>query len=261
MDQMTTLLTPDEYVQQQIVQFPTIFAYASYEKSKFAVFDQLFNVIGTGINTRDDLIRDLTPNTNIDRAQYVAYINTPLWHGYFEVRELTLGARTLVVPASSETVICLESEKHTHPGVKHWHRCSINGKHAWDPEPYPCFDPKYSLVWTVGIAELGDAWIDAAIWFYEQSRQWLSEYEPHYAYAYPAATLKATANRTADMAGRLDGLTHQQVMEQWQHPYDGNVEEFLKGRWDREKARIFAFISSTIDLLRNIRAYPGETAV
>lgn len=169
------ILTPDEYVQLQIVMYPTLFAgfNTTYEESKMKVFDQMLNVVGNGIRDNDELIEAVTkvPTTRYSEK----YLKEKLFSGYTEVDEIPLGdgEKVIVRPKGSYYCICLESEKEKFPMIKYW----LEGRpHAFDP--YPNFKEQYSVIYQAPkFLELGKEWIEAAIWFYESCREYFEKEE------------------------------------------------------------------------------------
>lgn len=53
------MLTPDEYFLRCVFDYPMLYASESMYISQMKVFDQLLNVIGNGIDDKEDLILEL----------------------------------------------------------------------------------------------------------------------------------------------------------------------------------------------------------
>lgn len=240
------LLTPDQCVKRAICQHPTLFAKNSFEESKFAVLDQLLNVIGNGIRDDEELDEQVFVEKVPDFSDYEKYIKEEIFYGYEKVRSIE--GTDILIP-EGDSITCVESDKHLYPNVKKW----IHAKKVNEKAPYPNFDEKYSTVYRTDFSRLGDNWIEAAIWFYEEAKSRLEKYESSYHYAYPCKTERETVNRKADQLKYFGDRTNEEISRDWGYPYDGDIEKFLVGKWQKEKSRIFEFIDSTIFYLKDFR--------
>lgn len=240
------LLTPDQFIKLAICRFPTLYACDTFEFSKFRVLDQLLNVIGNGIRDDDELDEFIFVENVPDFSDYERYIKEEIFFGYENVRAIE-GSNVLF--PEGESITCLESNKHLYPNVKKW----IHSKKIKEKAPYPNFKEGYSTVYRTNFERLGNEWIDAAIWFYQEAKVLLEQYESTYHYAYPCATERETVNRKADQIKMFGARTNEEISKDWEHPYDGDIEKFLIGKWQKEKTRIFEFIERTISYLEGMK--------
>lgn len=245
------LLTPEQYVKRAICQYPTLFAKNSFEESKFAVLDQFLNVIGNGIRDDEELDEYLLVDELPDVSKFQKYLDETIWWGYEKVR--SIGAKKpngeeILMP-DGDSITCIESEKNLYPEVKLWY----DAKKHTECVPYPNFNEKYSTVYQTTFSRLGNEWFDAAIWFYEEAKSRIEKYESSYHYAYPCKTERETENRKASQLSHFGTRTNEEISRDWGYPYDGDIEKFLVGKWQKEKARIFEFIESTISYLEGMK--------
>lgn len=229
---------PNDYVLAMAARFPTLYSGANVEEVKVKVLDQLLNVIGNGIRDHDELMTSLE-RIEFDRDRAIKVCNgEPVWYGYFKTRKFF---RDEAFP-DGDPVRVLESEKVQYLDVVLWQesRCF-----PWNP--YPNFEKKYSTVWQTQFKELGTDWCEAAIWFYTQAREWLKENESHYHYAYPCANAGKTDKFLNDMIERRNKYESDEAFSQaYEHPYNGDMHQFLVSKWQKERDRIMEFIDETI---------------
>lgn len=245
------LLTPEQCVKRAICQYPTLFAKNSFEESKFAVLDQFLNVIGNGIRDDEELDEYLLVDELPDVSKFQKYLDETIWWGYEKVR--SIGAKRpngeeILMP-DGDSITCLESEKHLYPEVKLWY----DAKKHTECVPYPNFDEKYSTVYQTTFSRLGNDWIDAAIWFYKEAKSRLEINESSYHYAYPCKTERETEKRKTEQIQYFGTRTNEEISRDWEFPYDGDIEKFLIGKWQKEKTRIFEFIENTISYLEGMK--------
>ncbi len=240
------LISPDQFIKASICQFPTLYACETFEYSKFRVLDQLLNVIGNGIQVDEELDEYLFLEKVPDFSDYERYIHEEIYYGYEKVRAME-GSDVLF--PEGDSITCVESCKHLYPNVKKWVHC----KKIKEKAPYPNFKKEYSTVYRTNFERLGNEWIDAAIWFYQEAKVLLEQYESTYHYAYPCATERETENRKADQLKAFGERTNEEISRDWEFPYDGDIDKFLVGRWQKEKTRIFEFIATTISKLQKMK--------
>ena len=244
------LLTPEQFIKRAICQYPTLFTKNSFEESKFAVLDQLLNVIGNGIRDDEELDECLLVDELPDVSKFQQYLEETIWLGYEKVHSIgakKLNGEEILIP-DGDSITCLESEKHLYPKVKLWYDAKKHTEYV----PYPNFDEKYSTVYQTTFSRLGNDWFDAAIWFYKEAKCHLEKYESSYHYAYPCKTERETENRKADQLSYFGERSNEEISRDWEYPYDGDIEKFLVGKWQKEKARIFDFIENTISYLEEM---------
>lgn len=82
------LLTPEQFIKRAICQYPTLFTKNSFEESKFAVLDQLLNVIGNGIRDDEELDEYLLVDELPDMSKFQQYLEETIWLGYEKVHSI-----------------------------------------------------------------------------------------------------------------------------------------------------------------------------
>lgn len=238
------MLSPEQYVYNQVASYPALYHANSYDAAAKRVFDQLFNVIGNGVDLPDELDRPVT-----DLAKAEKFLRGEnVYYGYTEVEDL---GRGVIVPKRSSDqnhLVCVESEKELHPEVILWIDCK---DYPWTP--YPNFEKKYSTVYEPEFKDLGNEWIEAAIWFYEECVDFFNNTPEWYAYAYPCKSQRETDNRVYDMKVRLQSYkSNEEISEAYECEFDGDIDKFLRLRWEKDLSRIDRFISETLSYLREL---------
>ena len=238
------MLSPEQYVHNQVATYPALYHADSYESAAKKVFDQFFNVIGNGVYLPEEL--DL-PVTDLAKAEKFLR-GENVYYGYTEVEDL---GRGVIVPKRSSDqnhLVCVESEKQLHPEVILWIDCK---DYPWTP--YPNFEKKYSTVYEPEFKDLGKEWIEAAIWFYEQCVEFFQTTPEQYVYAYPCKSQRETDNCVYDMRVRLQSYkTNEEISEAYGCEFDGDIDKFLRLRWEKDLSRIDRFISKTLSYLREL---------
>ena len=79
-----------------------------------------------------------------------------------------------------------------------------------------------------------------------------------YAYAYPCKSQRETDNRVYDMKVKLQSYkSNEEISEAYECEFDGDIDKFLRLRWEKELSRIDRFIFETLSYLRELH---NETA-
>lgn len=148
------ILTPEQYINKQILEFPALYAgnESSLELATFSILDQLLNVLGNGYNTNEKLLRELTIPENFNfRKVPQEYFEQPIWLG---------------TVYGGETISVLESDKPLHSLVYKWTEIT---RPLAEWKPYPNFKKECSTVYTSPIfLTFGNSWIEIAIKYYTQ---------------------------------------------------------------------------------------------
>jgi hypothetical protein len=124
------------------------------------------------------------------------------------------------------------------------------------PAPYPNFQENYSLLYEMDIKDIPTDWLEAALWFYQESEQYFLHGDTSgYSYAYPSSRKDSEAGYEERFSSyRKEGMTeeewHAAISKAYECSYDGDLPDFLTRRWAKEKDRILAFITKTIDMLK-----------
>lgn len=233
-------LTPKKYVDAVVKRYPSLYASSSYEHSKFAVFDQLFNVIGNGIRDNEELKNGFKCFIGVDTEDMSHYYDgTPLWVGWIYYRN------------SASAIYVWEHEKENHPEIKDWF---LPDPRQGFKTPYPNFEKRYSLIWKTDFLKMAKhtpEWMDEALWFYETCRKFFEGDCSSYHYAYPKETPEKTKYEEKcflDMMEKYD--SNEAISKAYETEYTGDIVDFLKRRWTKEKARILEFINETIQLIK-----------
>lgn len=238
------MLSPQQYVYNQVVSYPSLYHANSYEAAAKRVFDQFFNVIGNGVDLPDELDRPIA-----DRVEAAKFLRgEKVYWGYADVEELGNGVMIPKRSSDGKSLICVESEKALHPEVLLWIDCK---DYPWTP--YPNFNKRYSTVYEPEFKDLGKEWIEAAIWFYEECVKFFNNTPEWYVDAYPCKSQRETDNQLYDMRVRLQSYkSNEEISEAYECEFDGDIDKFLRLRWEKELSRIDRFISETLSYLREL---------
>lgn len=238
------MLSPEQYVYNQVASYPSLYHANSYDAAAKRVFDQFFNVIGNGVDLPDELDRPI-----VDQVEVAKFLRgEKVYLGYTEVEELANGVMIPKRSSDQNHLVCVESEKTLHPEVLLWIDCK---DYPWTP--YPNFNKKYSTVYEPEFKDLGKEWIEAAIWFYEECVKFFNNTPEWYVYAYPCKSQRETDNRVYDVKVRLQSYkSNEEISEAYGCEFDGDVDKFLRLRWEKDLSRIDRFISETLSYLREL---------
>lgn len=159
-------MTPEQYVQNQILEYPSLYACSSFEESFFRVFDHMFNTIGSGnnIDILDRIIKfNLVLNEN-DIELLEKYTTTDDFaYGYTEDQVEYYDG--FAMPKTEAGIEVCQSDMHKYPHIIHW--CEFSSDHR--NIMYPNFKKGYSLCWQDGIVNiLNKEWLQAVIKYYEK---------------------------------------------------------------------------------------------
>ena len=244
--QSSELVGPEDYAICKIVEFPTLYSGATLEEAKLKLFDQLFNTIGSGTSTNEELVSELTFNQKfIDKSRQSVdkWIHGEnVYYGYYKVDDRGFHSH------SEEPIIVIESEKSLYPGVKLWVHCK-----NYPFVPYPNFSEKYSLIYRTDFHYLGDEWIKTAIWFYSKCKEFFNTDAHRYSYAFPMASEGQTESRLQSfklLISKYD--SYEAVSKAYELDYHGDDYDFLSRRWQIELARINDFIDQTLCVLTDM---------
>ena len=238
---MAIFTDPNEYVLACVSRYPSLYADNTVDGVKVRVFDQLFNVIGNGIRDHDELLAHLRV-FEFDRERALRFCQgEKAYYGYTKTRKI--GIRDVGFP-DGDSITVAESERVNHPEIVLWQDC---GRYEWNP--YPNFEKKYSTVWQTNFSELGPDWADAVVWFYTRCNEWFDHNESKYHYAYPC-------NKPGKSQQLLDNMivarNRYESDEAFALAYgggefNGDMDLFLKARWQKNLADIREYIQETID--------------
>lgn len=259
------LMTPEECVYSQILKWPSLYANKDFEKCKFRVYDQLFNVLGGGYNDIEDYINTLSKKKEIDLERAKRYCNEESFDGYTEIEEIDLGTRKFTRPNFDKCEIrnIFKDEKENYPNVIHWaeNRYLKEEKNFLTNlfkkeskfSPYPNFEKKYSTIWTEKelLNILSKEWIEEIIWFYESCLDAINKGCFKNYSEFPSGNYKKDLERIEDMEKRIKDKSFEQISIDYGVEYDGDTSKFLTNKWLKTKNEYEIFINETINVLND----------
>jgi hypothetical protein len=239
--------TPREYVLLSVGTYPTLCSAPTFDEVALKVFEQLFNVIGNGIRDHEELLEHIAHVEGSDFVTGEKFITSEtLMSGYEKTRII---GKDFEIADGYASVHCLESEMGQHPEIKKW---IDSRRYPW--HPYPNYKEEYSIVYRSNFKELGNEWIDAAIWYYEQAQEYMKTIPNGYHGAYPTGDAKEDARLIKGYEEFMDKYkTNAEVSAAYGVEYNGNLEEMVAARWKKEHARINEFITNTINYLKEMK--------
>lgn len=250
--------TPEQYILKSLGEYPTLYYNTTYNNVRYAVLDQILNVIGNGI---DDLTEFEYQDYDFENAR--KYITKePLYYGYhkddceytyFEgVDTPYINSNIYAIP-----IYVLESECTNHPEIGKWLQTD---KKTSRKVPYPNFSPTYSFVYKQKIEDLGEEWINEAIWYYQESLQYFNNPEQYktYHFAFPHYDKFHDRDNTESLLQEF----RKHIKDKYQSyeaiseaygvtDYNGDDYDFLCRRWQQGRTHIIKFINDTINLLES----------
>lgn len=237
-------ITPDQYIKETISNYPSLYAsFNSYEESKIKVLDQLFNVIGNGIRDDEELMEEMNfiPTDNIDIDKL---LNSDLYYGYYKTMKVHKNREI----GEGDFIVIPDDERKNHPDIKLWDKISRD----YGFNPYPNFKEDFSTVYKCPIfLTFGDVWISEAIEFYLYCKEWLVNNEGKYHGAYPS-TGKDNGYLLKNFRERLKTYSNnEEISKAYKCEYNGDLEDFVRRRWLKERNRIFKFIDDTVIMLKS----------
>lgn len=229
--ELTTLLTPREFVLKYVLEYPSLFAKNTFEESSLAVFDQIFNTIGNGI----ELSAFYT--ASVDEELALSYINERIYYAYKEIEGCDW--------FDQEPTVIKESELNNPAFVK-----TIEIKKNKDSF-YPNFQSKYSIFENIPeFLDFGVEWLESVKWFYQQAQNYFLGNCSNYLFAYPCSTQEESDWRIRDMEDNLGKYkSNEEISEAYGCEYDGDIDKFQRLRWEREKTKILTFLGETLEML------------
>lgn len=232
------MLTAENYIYSCIASWPTLYAAKSFDEAKMKVMNHLLNVIGNGIRNNEELAEHLSGyekgQSSEDKILALRYIQEDFYWAIFPVTE----EKDLIVFTEE-----LDSAKLKFPQVEYW----IKNK-KYDFNPYPNFSKEYSTIYSCpNYFNLDKSWIFAALEYYNNCLIRFQEDKKDYSHRWPSENPEKTKK---DFLSHFGNKTNEQISKDYKFPFDGDLDKFLTGKWQKEKARIIAFIEETIELLR-----------
>ena len=130
-------MTPETFIANAIINHPILYAVENdYKASKLLVLEQLFNVLGNGLNL--DEINKQTRSTDLKKLE--ATLTQDLFYGYTKIDKM-IGS--YVIPDfDSNVATVVEADKVNYPDVVYWSK--IERPDAVRT-PYPNFEKNIAL--------------------------------------------------------------------------------------------------------------------
>lgn len=265
---MKKILTPDEYFLKCLQDSMLYTNYVDLEHARLSIMDSIFNTVGNGIDTSEDLLETLS-STNIDLKsieeieknyfddQYIGFKKIIIYHEDDRVEETT------VLPENLEDLVftgchrdcVMDKDKSKHKDVIYWKRMNRSPL-KW--QPYPDFSKEYSAIYKVDLNVLGDKrdiWIDEIIAFYNGSIAYLeSESSRDHSYAYPSNKPAADENLIMSYKeGFKKYNSNEEISKAYAAEFDGDVEAFAARRWENNKLEWIEFSKEAIKDLEKMK--------
>ena len=225
------IMTPQEYIKQNVVAFPTLFKKSDLHHTKMAIYDQLLNVIGNGIDD-SNIIDYLNPEliTENLEEEFDIYMSEPLYTGHNEDFSIF-----------ESGILKRDFDKYS--GVTTWKadKEAFSDKYSL----YPNFQEQYSLIYDTEVFYSSKEWIKEIIWFYKMS---LIEIESdNYKTSFPKNNVKENefvVNSYTKTLANYD--SNEAITKAYDLEFDGDVEKFITNRWIKDKKKIIKFIKNTL---------------
>ncbi len=255
------LMTPKQLLAKSLIDHPPLYAFKNKRDAKFAIYDQIFNVIGSGYETKEDFFDNFMfkeseqEKLNYDIDKFFAS-EVPL---YFAYSKLDPMFKSFGVEAGlSESFIGLlskeEVEKRDDVAATH------TGVRRDEPKtPYPNFSKEYSILYKEDdLSFLSNDWLKEAKWFYKECQDFFKSdrvYDYHYYFPREEETRKweklinSYEKRFAQMKDPDDSLEtyHKKISEAYELEYKGDTKAFIKERGYENVREALGFIDETLE--------------
>ena len=243
------IMTVDQAFNAAMNECPSLISAQSLELAKLKFYDFVFNTIGNGLCSVDEFERKFKitrKNSHLIGEFPEKYCTpVPLYHAIGSSNLPRLNHFTLYTYEEAQELI------------RAGYSVYQFNKKAISVVPYPNFEAAYSLVYKVDLKEYDPSWPAAAIQYYTVMDQW---FKSNSVRDYPHAThlkdMQATI-RSYEAAFKHYGNAATTVEERnanisraYGIPFDGNIEQFIRTRWDSELVRIKEFIAETLGMLQ-----------
>lgn len=250
------IMTADQAFNLFMNKYPNRLASETEDDAKMKFYNHVFNVIGNGCSDNFKAFKE-TFEITLDNRHYI--------HSYPKKYN---SSKSLFYffgdGASSEELYSLEDLKKMPKKT-----LKIPFKKPGDDFIfyfYPNFKKEYSMVWQVNMKKLDHSWIEAAIVYYQNAKNFFnSENVKHYFGAYTeddttqqGETLSEKIERQEKTFKdyRKEGMTDEEhyklISNECKLEYNGDTKDFLKRSWEAELTRILSFIDETLLMLKAI---------
>lgn len=254
-----------------INQYPALFAASSLAEAKNKVMDHLFNVIGTGSEMHlFEEIRPLPVRPAYVNGSTLYYVNSEK------------PGRSEVLTEAEAKAAGLDVSKLVQASDRRKDDDSFQGFfESGSCRPYPNYQKEYSFVWqdvfqhrdtifnevseeweTVKtfegrIEDLPADWFDAFESYYCQAKSFFSdEYTcRNYSHGFNAFDEDKKLRQIESMTYMLKKYgSNEEISKAYELTFEGDVEAFMKTRWDLERARILNFIDKTLVRIAELKS-------
>lgn len=247
--------TPEQYVRKAVGTYPTLYAFPTFDRARFAVMDHVFNTVGNGLILEDFLYKDY----NFEIADKFL-TGEKIFEGYHKDDCKVLYIQDNGEPCyhsnySADPITVLDSERVNYPDYVYWIECSRHGT----KNPYPYFKKSYSPVYAgdFDFNALGTEWIKESIWYYQQALKYFESddcksYQAAFPYYDSYQQRDLTHHRLEDFKKHTEGKyeSYEELSKAYGVAgYNGDDYDFLCRRWNKEHTRIKKFINDTIKML------------
>lgn len=258
------IMTAEQAFNFAMNKYASLYSAETLEEAKLKYFDHVFNTIGNGYRDLEEFIECHKINKNnkafLDSFPEKFIGTTPLYTAYTKVK--MIGSYEMPESESRIEGTFTAEEIEQMPEVV----CKIqsNGK-GFDGEristPYPNFSKTYSIVWRMDMKALDPSWTEAAIWYYENIKPFF-EGEHVHLYHGAAPINEKGMKRTIEEFEKhfvkykkedMNDLEYfKAVSDAYNFEYNGNTEEFITKRWEKQLSEIKNFIDETVTMLKNL---------
>lgn len=241
------IMTADQAFNVAMDEFPSLHTANTLELAKLKFYDQVFNVIGNGLNTANEFEREFTI-TDENKHLLNTFPEKYITHDSLYADNNQLQGNYLRSLYTRE-----EAEELQRMGYN-IRQCNSN----YDVfVPYPNFRAEYSLVYTIDLKEYDSSWTIAAIYYYSAMQQWFkSDSVREYPNASHLRDMQSSIRSYKQAFKRYEGDTttaderNANITRAYGIHYTGDIEQFIHARWDEELNRINTFITETLSKLQ-----------
>ncbi len=222
------LLTADEYAIKSIANYPGLYLKNSYEESKHAVMEHVFNVIGTGSSEFKEYIKGIPVE-------------------YSKIENLFGDKKVYERKVNEKLKIEFDEKEGSH---------LINKNSHWNP--YPNFQKKYSVVHSEVFKDVDLSWKKAAFDYYKKAKEYFNDekkFKDYHSY-FPNENLNKKQKKTInEMKNRFEHLTEEQISKNYEVEFigkknnDSDIIHFMNRWWEKDKKKINEFIDETLKML------------
>ena len=261
------ILSPNEFISNQLHKSNIYSIFIDFDNGKLSLLDHIFNTIGSGIDTSEEFIKLISgKNNNVDLSVIKDSYSKDKYSGYTHVNviledddDITLNyipdKYSLMFPARDKKNfmhISLENQ-HKYPDVILWKKMK-NIQHIFTP--YPNFEKIYSTIYKIDFDKLQnhrEEWINIMIYFYTYCKNYFESKESlGYENAFPSNSKEKDLKRIEDYQCHMKKYeSNEAISEAYELEYNGDIEDFITRRWEKDKSEWIEFCNDSINFLEN----------